>query len=110
MKFLIIGGDAAGMSAASRAKRNFKDMEVIVLEKHTMSHTAPVACHTTLLIRKGRLKILLSDRQGFSGNQSYESTSVLSNRPWLCTTVWPGLGSFACCSKSIRENNMMTYE
>jgi len=33
MKFVIIGGDAAGMSAASRAKRNQPDMEVIVLEQ-----------------------------------------------------------------------------
>ncbi|MDM8522145.1 FAD-dependent oxidoreductase [Desulfococcaceae bacterium HSG8] len=33
MKFLIIGGDAAGMSAASRAKRNNPDMGVTVLEK-----------------------------------------------------------------------------
>ncbi len=33
MKFIIIGGDAAGMSAASRAKRHHPDMDVIVLEK-----------------------------------------------------------------------------
>ncbi len=33
MKFLIIGGDAAGMSAASRAKRNNPDLDVMVLEK-----------------------------------------------------------------------------
>ena len=33
MKFVIIGGDAAGMSAASRAKRTMPDMEVIVLEQ-----------------------------------------------------------------------------
>ncbi len=33
MNFVIIGGDAAGMSAASRAKRNQPDMNVIVLEK-----------------------------------------------------------------------------
>ena len=33
MKFVIIGGDAAGMSAASRAKRNQADLEVTVLEK-----------------------------------------------------------------------------
>jgi NADPH-dependent 2,4-dienoyl-CoA reductase/sulfur reductase-like enzyme len=33
MKFVIIGGDAAGMSAASRAKRNLSDLEVTVLEK-----------------------------------------------------------------------------
>ena len=35
MDFLIIGGDAAGMSAASRAKRNRPDMNVTVLEKTT---------------------------------------------------------------------------
>lgn len=33
MKFLVIGGDAAGMSAASRAKRRCPDLEVTVLEK-----------------------------------------------------------------------------
>ncbi|MEE4354830.1 MAG: FAD-dependent oxidoreductase [Desulfococcaceae bacterium] len=32
MNFLVIGGDAAGMSAASRAKRNQADMNVTVLE------------------------------------------------------------------------------
>lgn len=35
MRFVIIGGDAAGMSAASRAKRNNKDLEVVVLEMTT---------------------------------------------------------------------------
>ena len=35
MKFVIIGGDAAGMSAASRAKRKMPDMHVTVLEKTT---------------------------------------------------------------------------
>jgi protoporphyrinogen oxidase len=33
MKFVVIGGDAAGMSAASRAKRNRPEMDVTVLEK-----------------------------------------------------------------------------
>jgi CoA-dependent NAD(P)H sulfur oxidoreductase len=33
MKFVIIGGDAAGMSAASRAKRNQPDIEMTVLEQ-----------------------------------------------------------------------------
>lgn len=32
MRFVVIGGDAAGMSAASKAKRNRRDLEVIVLE------------------------------------------------------------------------------
>ena len=33
MKLVIIGGDAAGMSAASRAKRNLPDLDVTVLEQ-----------------------------------------------------------------------------
>jgi protoporphyrinogen oxidase len=33
MKFVVIGGDATGMSAASRVKRNSPDIEVTVLEK-----------------------------------------------------------------------------
>ena len=33
MKFVVIGGNAAGMSAASRAKRNQPDLEITVLEK-----------------------------------------------------------------------------
>lgn len=33
MKFLVIGADAAGMSAASRVKRNLPDADVTVLEK-----------------------------------------------------------------------------
>jgi ribulose 1,5-bisphosphate synthetase/thiazole synthase len=33
MKFVIIGGDAAGMSAASRAKRRQPEMDVTVLEQ-----------------------------------------------------------------------------
>jgi len=33
MEFVIIGGDAAGMSAASRAKRNRPDLKVTVLEQ-----------------------------------------------------------------------------
>jgi CoA-dependent NAD(P)H sulfur oxidoreductase len=35
MRFVVIGGDAAGMSAASRAKRNDPNMDVIVLEAGT---------------------------------------------------------------------------
>jgi len=33
MVFLVIGGDAAGMSAASKAKRNDPDLDITVLEK-----------------------------------------------------------------------------
>lgn len=41
MRFVIIGGDAAGMSAASRAKRRDPELEVIVLEQtHDVSYSA----------------------------------------------------------------------
>ena len=33
MNFVVIGGNAAGMSAASRAKRNRADLHVTVFEK-----------------------------------------------------------------------------
>jgi CoA-dependent NAD(P)H sulfur oxidoreductase len=33
MKFLVIGGDAAGMSAASKVKRNRTEIDVTVLEQ-----------------------------------------------------------------------------
>ena len=35
MRFVIVGADAAGMSAASRAKRNKPDLEVLVFEQTT---------------------------------------------------------------------------
>jgi len=55
MKFLIIGGDAAGMSAASRAKRNMPDMDVTVLEKtHDVSYSA---CGMPYAIADGRRQL-----------------------------------------------------
>ena len=33
MNFVVIGGDAAGMSAASRAKRQMPEIDVTVFEK-----------------------------------------------------------------------------
>jgi len=41
MRFVIIGGDAAGMSAASRAKRHNSALKVTVLERSkTVSYSA----------------------------------------------------------------------
>jgi NADPH-dependent 2,4-dienoyl-CoA reductase/sulfur reductase-like enzyme len=41
MKFVIIGGDAAGMSAASRAKRKNPDLDITVLEQtYDVSYSA----------------------------------------------------------------------
>ncbi len=40
-RFVVIGGDAAGMSAASRAKRNDPALEVVVVEQtHDVSYSA----------------------------------------------------------------------
>ncbi len=41
MTFVVIGGDAAGMSAASRARRLYPDLEITVLEQgHDVSYSA----------------------------------------------------------------------
>jgi NADPH-dependent 2,4-dienoyl-CoA reductase/sulfur reductase-like enzyme len=62
MKFVIIGGDAAGMSAASRAKRKNPDIDITVLEQtHDVSYSAcgmpyniadPERDMETLVVRK----------------------------------------------------------
>ncbi|RPJ72524.1 MAG: pyridine nucleotide-disulfide oxidoreductase, partial [Desulfobacteraceae bacterium] len=40
-RFVVIGGDAAGMSAASRAKRNDPALDVVVVEQtHDVSYSA----------------------------------------------------------------------
>jgi len=67
MKFVIIGGDAAGMSAASRAKRKDPDIDVIVLEQtHDVSYSAcgmpyniadPKRDMEKLVVRKARVFI-----------------------------------------------------
>ena len=33
MTFVVVGGDAAGMSAASKARREAADLEVVVFER-----------------------------------------------------------------------------
>ncbi len=65
MKFVIIGGDAAGMSAASRAKRTDPNLEVIVLEQtRDVSYSAcgmpyniadPVRPMDDLIVRKAEV-------------------------------------------------------
>ncbi len=34
-RLIVVGGDAAGMSAASQAKRRRPDLEIVVFEKST---------------------------------------------------------------------------
>jgi len=55
MRFVVIGGDAAGMSAASRAKRNAPDLEVVVLEQtRDVSYSA---CGMPYAIGDGRRQL-----------------------------------------------------
>ena len=55
MRFVVIGGDAAGMSAASRAKRNAPDIDVVVLEQtHDVSYSA---CGIPYAIADGRRQL-----------------------------------------------------
>jgi NADPH-dependent 2,4-dienoyl-CoA reductase/sulfur reductase-like enzyme len=83
MKFLIIGGDAAGMSAASRAKRNMPDLEVTVLEKtHDVSYSA---CGMPYNIADAGRKIedlvvrpaaVFREKQGIDLLTGHEATSI----------------------------------
>jgi NADPH-dependent 2,4-dienoyl-CoA reductase/sulfur reductase-like enzyme len=55
MRFVVIGGDAAGMSAASRAKRNEPDIDVVVLEQtRDVSYSA---CGMPYAIADGRRQL-----------------------------------------------------
>jgi len=65
MKFVVIGGDAAGMSAASRAKRNRPDLQVTVLEqtkdvsyqclRHALQCRGRARDMDDLIVRKARV-------------------------------------------------------
>jgi NADPH-dependent 2,4-dienoyl-CoA reductase/sulfur reductase-like enzyme len=55
MRFVVIGGDAAGMSAASRAKRNAPDLDIVVLEQtRDVSYSA---CGMPYAIADGRRQL-----------------------------------------------------
>jgi NADPH-dependent 2,4-dienoyl-CoA reductase/sulfur reductase-like enzyme len=55
MRFVVIGGDAVGMSAASRAKRNAPDLNVVVLEQtQDVSYSA---CGMPYTIADGRRQL-----------------------------------------------------
>jgi len=70
MKFLIIGGDAAGMSAASRAKRNMPDMDVTVLEKsHDVSYSACGMPYNIAVPERGIEDLVVRQAQVFREKQ-----------------------------------------
>lgn len=83
MKFLIIGADAAGMSAASRAKRNQPDLEVTVLEKtQDVSYSAcgmpynladPARSMDDLVVRSAQV---FRDKQGIALHTGMTATQI----------------------------------
>jgi NADPH-dependent 2,4-dienoyl-CoA reductase/sulfur reductase-like enzyme len=83
MNFLVIGADAAGMSAASRAKRNMPEMNVTVFEKtHDVSYSAcgmpyniavPEKAIEDLVVRQAQV---FRDKQGINLLTGHEVTSI----------------------------------
>ena len=83
MNFLVIGGDAAGMSAASRAKRNQPDLTVTVLEKTAdVSYSAcgmpyniadPDRSIEDLVVRRAEV---FRDKQGIDLRTGIEATAI----------------------------------
>jgi CoA-dependent NAD(P)H sulfur oxidoreductase len=83
MKFLIIGGDAAGMSAASRAKRNEPDMDVTVLEMtQDVSYSAcgmpyniadPARAMEELVVRSAKI---FREKQGIDLRTGHRATKI----------------------------------
>ena len=45
-RLVVIGGDAAGMTAATNARRGQPDLEIVVLEKGTFVSYSPAASPT----------------------------------------------------------------
>ncbi|MDD5207522.1 MAG: FAD-dependent oxidoreductase [Desulfobacterales bacterium] len=83
MRFLVIGGDAAGMSAASRAKRGMPDLQVTVLEQtHDVSYSAcgmpyniadPVRDMDDLIVRKAEV---FRDKQHIDLRTGHRADSI----------------------------------
>lgn len=83
MKFVVIGGDAAGMSAASRARRRDPDMNIIVFEKtNDVSYSAcgmpyniadPGRPMDDLIVRKPQV---FMDKQNIDLRLKHEVTAI----------------------------------
>ena len=97
MNFLIIGGDAAGMSAASRARRNQPDMQITVLEQTSdVSYSAcgmpyniadPVRKIDDLVVRrvsvfrqKQNINLLTGHRGGFYRSSQQDGGRTVGGR------------------------------
>ncbi len=95
MRFVVIGGDAAGMSAASKAKRNKPDLDVTVLEATSdVSYSAcgmpyniaqPDRIMDDLIVRKAEV---FKSKQGIDLRLGHTGTSIdLKRRMVLGSSV-----------------------
>ncbi|MFH0958056.1 MAG: FAD-dependent oxidoreductase, partial [Pseudomonadota bacterium] len=92
MKFVVIGGDAAGMSAASKAKRNKPDLEVITVEaSQDVSYSAcgmpyniaePERKMDDLIVRNAEV---FRSKQGIDLRLGHKAVSIdRSNKKIIC--------------------------
>ncbi len=92
MKFVVIGGDAAGMSAASKAKRNMPDLEVVTLEAtQDVSYSAcgmpyniaePGRVMDDLIVRKAEV---FRSKQGIDLRLGHKAVSIdRKNKKVVC--------------------------
>jgi NADPH-dependent 2,4-dienoyl-CoA reductase/sulfur reductase-like enzyme len=97
MKFIIIGGDAAGMSAASRAKRQMPEMEIMVLEQSgDVSYSACGMPYNIaeanrdmddLVVRKAHV---FREKQGIDLKTGHRATSVDTTQKTVSGTTSEG--------------------
>lgn len=59
MKLVVIGGDAAGMSAASKVRREDSERQIVVFERSP--HTSYSACGIPYFIGEAELSMARSD-------------------------------------------------
>jgi NADPH-dependent 2,4-dienoyl-CoA reductase/sulfur reductase-like enzyme len=103
MKFVIIGGDAAGMSAASRAKRQMPEMDVVVLE--TTEDVSYSACGMPYNIADAdrdmddlvvRTADVFRKNQGIDLRTGYHVESIDTTSRIVSGTIHPDHEPFRC--------------
>jgi len=97
MRFVVIGGDAAGMSAASKAKRNRPDLDVAVFEASSdVSYSAcgmpyniaqPERTMDDLVVRQAEV---FRSKQGIDLRLGHTATSVDRDRKLVLGTTSDG--------------------
>jgi len=99
MKFIIIGGDAAGMSAASRAKRQMPETEVMVLEQsEDVSYSACGMPYNIAEVKRDiddlvvRKAAVFKEKQGIDLKTGHRARSIDMVRKQVSGTTSTGTG------------------